>query len=304
MEIISVGSSSSGNSYIIKVNNKAIVLDAGLSCIKITRALEASDMDVSDVESILITHEHVDHVKSVRTLVRKCQNATVYVSHGTYENSNCFNDIDENRICFIGAGGECPKDDFIIRAFPLNHDAAEPIGFSVIHNDEKLSVVTDTGIVTEDIFEEIKDADTLVLEANHDEDLLMYGSYPYRIKLRIKSDEGHLSNRAAGELLAELLNYRNANAENTGNTGGTDKSASDADEDGSANIIETESKSQASPAPASNPLAVMLSHLSFHNNAPFRARSTIEDILTDAGFKRDVHYTLTIAAKDELTVFP
>lgn len=278
MEIISVGSSSSGNSYIIKAGDKAIILDAGLSCIKITRALEASGMDVSDVRTILITHEHIDHVRSVRTLAKKCRNATVYVSPGTYKNSNCFDDIDEDRICFIEAGRECLRDDMIIRAFPLSHDAAEPIGFSVIYNDEKLSVVTDTGIVTDDIFEEIKDAGKLVLEANHDEDLLMYGEYPYHVKLRIKSDNGHLSNRAAGELLSSLLDYRNAdsNGEKAGRIYG------------------------ATPE-AKEPLAVMLSHLSFHNNAPFRARSTIEDILADAGFERDVHYALTIASKDEMT---
>lgn len=273
MEVISVGSSSSGNSYIIKTESGVIVLDAGLSCIRITRALEAAGLEASDVERILITHEHIDHVKSVRTLAKKCKNALIYVSRGTYESSDCFCDIDESRLRFIEAGEEAEDSEVRIRAFSLSHDAREPIGFSLISGGEKLSVVTDTGIVTDEIYDEIRDADMLVLEANHDEDLLMYGSYPYQVKLRIKSDLGHLSNRAAGELLASLLAGRQGTSGACDKSGDTCRAA----------------------------LRVMLAHLSFHNNAPFYARRTVEEILSEHGFERDTHYTLTIASKDEPT---
>lgn len=261
MQIVSIGSSSSGNSYIIRTGNKAMVLDAGLSCIKITKALEELGLRTDDVSAILITHEHGDHVKSVRTLAKKCPSANVYASRGTVDSCDVFDAIEDERIVLLQAGEEATESDVIIRAFALSHDATEPIGYSVIADGEKLSIVTDTGRVTDEIFEEILDASMLVLEANHDEHLLMYGEYPYHLKQRIKSDEGHLSNRAAGELLAELLEGRQS------------------------------------------PLPVMLAHLSFHNNAPFRARASIEEILEEAGFTRDEHYTLTIAAKDEMTFF-
>ena len=261
MQVISIGSSSSGNSYIIKAGGEVMVLDAGLSCIKITRALEELGLGPEDVSAILITHEHGDHVKSVRALAKKCPDAFVYASRGTVESCEVFDSIDDERIIILQAGEEASESDVTIRAFALSHDATEPIGYSVIADGEKLSIVTDTGIVTDEIYEEISDASMLVLEANHDEHLLMYGEYPYHLKQRIKSDEGHLSNRAAGELLAELLEKRQS------------------------------------------PLPVMLAHLSFHNNAPFRARASIEEILDEAGFARDEHYSLTIAAKDEMTFF-
>ena len=268
MQIVSIGSSSSGNSYIIRTGNKAMVLDAGLSCIKITKALEELGLRTDDVSAILITHEHGDHVKSVRTLAKKCPSANVYASRGTVESCDVFDAIDDERIVLLQSGEEATESDVIIRAFALSHDATEPIGYSVIADGEKLSIVTDTGVITDEIYDEISDASMLVLEANHDEHLLMYGEYPYHLKQRIKSDEGHLSNRAAGELLAELIEER----------------IGDSDTD-------------------INPIPVMLAHLSFHNNAPFRARASIEEILEEAGFTRDEHYILTIAAKDEMTFF-
>ena len=267
MEIFSVGSSSSGNSYIIRAAGKVLVLDAGLSCIKITRALEALGLSTEDVAAILITHEHTDHVKSIRILAKKCSDAVIYASRGTAESCSMFADIDDERISLIAAGEEQSEGDIGIRAFALSHDAREPIGYSICSGDDKLSIVTDTGVITEEIFEEIKDASMLVLEANHDEDLLMYGEYPYALKRRIKSDDGHLSNTAAGEFLADLLRE----------------------------------KSEGSTADKSKAFPVMLAHLSFHNNVPFRARATIEDILRESGFEREEDYALTIAAKDELT---
>ena len=266
MQIVSIGSSSSGNSYIIKAGTEVMVLDAGLSCIRITRALEELGLSPEDVSAILITHEHGDHVKSVRTLAKKCPDAYVYASRGTIDNCEVFDAIDDERIVVLRAGEETSDGDVIIRAFALSHDATEPIGYSVIADGEKLSIVTDTGIVTDEIYEEISDASMMVLEANHDEHLLMYGEYPYHLKQRIKSDEGHLSNRAAGELLAELLEERRC------------------DSDGEI-----------------TPFPVMLAHLSFHNNAPFRARASIEEILEDAGFESGTDYILTIAAKEEMT---
>ncbi len=267
IEIVSVGSSSSGNSYIIMTEGRTILADAGLPAKTIVGALEQLGKDPSEVDAVLITHEHTDHVKSVRAISRKCCNAFFYASRGTVESTDSFRHVPEERVILLSAG-EIVRldndDDTEIAAFPLSHDAAEPLGFTVTSGGEKLAIVTDTGIVSDEIYAAINDAGLLVFEANHDVDMLMFGDYPYPVKVRIKSDKGHLSNDYAGEVLACILADRKA-----GRTDG--------------------------------PLRIMLAHLSFHNNAPLFARQTVEDALAAAGFRKGQDYTLEVAAREGLT---
>lgn len=270
IEVISIGSSSSGNSYIIRAEENVILLDVGLTAKRIVSALDEAGLSPDDVDAVLVTHEHIDHVRSVRAISRKCRNAVFYATRGTISGAENFAYVPEERLRAVSAGDEVPiSDDVTVKVFPISHDAREPVSYTVCCSGEKLAVVTDTGVVTEEIFDEIRDADKLVFESNHDEGLLMYGEYPYPVKVRIKSDHGHLSNKYAGEVLARLLAYRNDTTEH-------------ADD---------------------HPLDIMLAHLSFHNNAPYYARNTIEPILKENGFERDVDYTLSIAAKDETTIF-
>lgn len=270
IEIVSVGSSSSGNSYIIMTEGRTVLVDAGLPAKRIIGALEHLGTDPADVDAVLITHEHVDHVKSVRAISRKCCNAFFYASRGTVESADSFRHVPQERVILLSAG-EIVRldndDDMEIAAFPLSHDAAEPLGFTVTAGGEKLAVVTDTGMVSEEIYAAISDADKLVFEANHDVDMLMFGDYPYPVKVRIKSEKGHLSNDYAGQVLASVLSDRKADG-------------------------------------AQGPLHIMLAHLSFHNNAPLFARQTVEDALASAGFHRGEDYTLEVAAKEGLTFMP
>lgn len=279
MTIISAGSSSSGNSYIIISGSRTIILDAGLPAKKITAALEHLGTDPADVDAVLITHEHIDHVRSVRALSRKCCSALFVASRGTVEGAENFCHVPEERLRTVAAGdsfmlsgqGGRPhgqnvtEEDIRITAFSLSHDAAEPLGFSVEAGGEKLSVVTDTGVITDEIYEAINDSDLLVFEANHDEQMLMFGEYPYRVKVRIKSDRGHLSNDYAGGVLARILGERKSGRP---------------------------------------PLRIMLAHLSFHNNIPLFARQTVEDILYKNGFIKGEDYLLDVAAKEGLTFMP
>ena len=267
IEIVSVGSSSSGNSYIIMTESRTILIDAGLPAKRIIGALEQLGTDPADVDAVLITHEHIDHVKSVRAISRKCCNAFFYVSRGTVENADCFSYVPQERIVLLSAGEIVRLDndaDMEIGAFPLSHDAAEPLGFTITSGGEKLAFVTDTGVVSDEIYSAISDAGLLVFEANHDLDMLMFGDYPYPVKVRIKGDKGHLSNDYAGEVLASILSDRKAS-----HTAG--------------------------------PLRIMLAHLSFHDNAPLFARQTVEDALGEAGFHRGEDYTLEVAAREGLT---
>ena len=267
IEVVSVGSSSSGNSYIIRTEGRTILVDAGLPARTITAALEELGTDPADVDAVLITHEHIDHVKSVRAVSRKCCSAFFYASRGTVESTAAFCHVPQERIVMISAG-EIVRldndDDMEIAAFPLSHDAAEPLGFTVTSGGEKLAIVTDTGVVSDEIYAAISDADILVFEANHDVDMLMFGEYPYPVKVRIKSEKGHLSNDYAGDVLASILSDRK----------------------------------ESRPG---RPLRIMLAHLSFHNNAPLFARQTVEDALAAAGFHKGEDYTLEVAAREELT---
>ncbi len=290
IEVISIGSSSSGNSYIIKAGGRVILLDVGLTAKKIVGALTDNGLAPEDVDAVFVTHEHVDHVKSVRAVCRKCCNADFYATRGTIVGTANFAYVPDDRLHIVSAGdtliigetGESqPEDRKNVRVdvFEISHDAREPVSYAFTCGGEKLAVVTDTGIITDSIFEAISDADKLVFESNHDEGLLMYGEYPYPVKMRIKSDHGHLSNKYAGETLAKLLENRKTMA---------------------AGMVHGPSEAgDRSP----RPLEIMLAHLSFHNNAPYYARNTIVPILKENGFEMDEDYTLTIAAKDETTFF-
>ncbi len=270
IKIVSVGSSSSGNSYIIMTESRTVLVDAGLPAKTIVGALGHLGKDPADVDAVLITHEHVDHVKSVRAISRKCCNAFFYASRGTVESTQSFCHVPQERIVLLSAG-EIVRidndDDMEIAAFPLSHDAAEPLGFSITAGGEKIAVVTDTGVVSDEIYTAINDAKYLVFEANHDVDMLMFGDYPYPVKVRIKGEKGHLSNDYAGDVLACILADRKARREE-------------------------------------GPLRIMLAHLSFHNNAPLFARQTVEETLGAAGFHRGEDYLLDVAAKEGITFMP
>ena len=104
MKIISIGSSSSGNSYIVKVGEANFLLDVGLSARKIVSAIEQMGLLTSDIDGIFITHEHIDHVRSIKAIAKKCPEATIYVSRGTYEACDSLKEIDDERIQFVSAG--------------------------------------------------------------------------------------------------------------------------------------------------------------------------------------------------------
>ena len=275
MEIISVGSSSSGNSYIIKAAGRAIILDAGLTCKAIMAALDSSDIEPGDVAAVLVTHEHTDHVKSVRAVSRKCGNAVFYASRGTINSAAAFSYVPEERLTRVSAGEPFvleSAEDITVTPFALSHDAAEPLGYAFEADGEKLAVITDTGIIDEEMYEAFSDSDMLVFEANHDVDMLMFGEYPYPVKVRIKGDRGHLSNDYAADILSRVLCDRKA--------------------DPSHNNVEAK------------PLRIMLAHLSSHNNAPLFARQTVEDRLGADGFRPGEDYLLEVAMKEGLTYMP
>ena len=323
LEVVSIGSSSSGNSYIILAGSRTILLDVGLTAKKIIGALEHFDIAPEDVDAVLVTHEHVDHVKSVRAISRKCCNAVFFTSRGTYDATENFAYVPEERLRIVGAGDKVmlsgPGDScseagktsgntdnaVTIGIFPLSHDAREPLGYTISTGGEKLAIVTDTGIITDEIYEAIKDAGKLVFESNHDEHLLMFGEYPYYVKQRIKSDFGHLSNDYAGSVLSRLLSerYEDLHPETGIFSGSAHDEYIDLDADLDSDTDDgSDRNGSGGTGSGDKAISIMLAHLSEHNNLPLYASQAVEAALKDSGFRRGVHYKLTVAAKETLTI--
>lgn len=199
----SFASGSSGNCYMIKYDDKALLIDAGISGKKIFQGLEDAGVSTEDVCGVLVTHEHIDHVKSLPIVTKKLPNIKAYANENTW--TAIERPVADEKRATFHTGSDFYIDNFLIRPFAIPHDAAEPVGYSIYAGDKQVSIVTDIGHMTDEIFEEIIDADLLVLEANHEEEILLMGSYPYHLKRRILGEKGHLSNVCAGECLCRLI---------------------------------------------------------------------------------------------------
>ena len=199
-----LASGSTGNVTVIDSGNGMFLLDAGLSCKKVEANLIAAGVDPSAIKGIFVTHEHVDHYRGLGTFSTKYR-ATVYANTRTLQAlKNLKVALDPNLVRVMPTGTSVTFDDFEVKSFAISHDASEPVGYVFRHGNAKLSIATDLGYVSSVVYEELSNSDVIVLEANHDTELLRMGRYPWNIKRRILSDSGHLSNVAAGEALATL----------------------------------------------------------------------------------------------------
>ncbi|MDO4176183.1 MAG: MBL fold metallo-hydrolase [Bacillota bacterium] len=203
VKFCSFASGSSGNCYLVKDEETAILIDAGISGKRIFEGLEQTDTPRDMVRAILVTHEHSDHVQSLPILSRKIPGLNVYANGATWDSIE--RPVAEEQQRVFVTGEDFYIGDFIVRPFPISHDAAEPVGFSLFHGETQISFCTDSGYISEDVFEEISRADLLLLEANHEKEMLLYGRYPYPLKQRILGDEGHLSNISCGECLCRMV---------------------------------------------------------------------------------------------------
>ena len=206
LQFCSFASGSSGNCYVVKDETTAILIDAGISGKRIIEGLDDTNTPTDQVAAVLVTHEHSDHIKSLGVIAKKIPGLLIYANEATWE---CIDEpvTEERRRTFV-TGEDFYVGDFMIRPFAVSHDAAEPVGFSIYRGDKQISILTDSGCINEEQFDEVLDADLLVLEANHEEEMLLFGRYPYTLKHRILGDEGHLSNITAGQWLCRIVNER------------------------------------------------------------------------------------------------
>ena len=199
----SFSSGSGGNCYLIKSEKTALLVDVGISGRRIFDNLEKAETRADDLAAVLITHEHMDHIKSLRTMTRKIPRVLAYANRGTWNHLREM--VKEEQRAVFETGAAFAVGDILVKPFPICHDASEPVGFSFRAGGGQISLLTDTGCLNSAIFEEIKEADLLILEANHDVEMLKFGRYPWFLKRRILGESGHLSNADTAAVICRLL---------------------------------------------------------------------------------------------------
>ena len=201
----SLYSGSSGNCLFVESQNTKILVDAGESAKKITTALSSIDVSPESIDAILVTHEHSDHVKGLGTFSKK-YNIPVYANAKTWEAmSDQSNKISEENVKKFTIEENFEIGDLKIHPFKIPHDAVNPCGFNIFHNDDKISVATDIGHITSNIAHKLEESKFLLLEANYDPDVLKCSPYPYLLKQRIAGPNGHLPNVDAGKTISFLM---------------------------------------------------------------------------------------------------
>ena len=202
----SLYSGSSGNCLLVKTSNTKILIDAGESCKKISSALSSISIEPNEIDAILITHEHSDHVKGLGTFSKK-YDIPVFANSQTWDAMpEQSYKIAEKNIKNFTIEENFEIGDLKIHPFKIPHDAANPCGFNIFYNNSKISVATDIGHMTSNIAHKLEDSSFILLEANYDPEILKCSSYPYLLKQRILGPNGHLPNSEAGKTVSFLMN--------------------------------------------------------------------------------------------------
>ena len=207
MKFCSLYSGSTGNSLFVESKDTKILIDAGVSVKKIIEALGTMDIDIKDINAVIVTHEHIDHIKSVGTLANK-YNIPIYANLGTWngiDNENKVAKIEDRN--YFKSGEKFEIGDLKINSFATSHDAMESCGFTIENDGQKLSIATDLGEMTSEVLKNLKKSKFLLLESNYEPELLKCCSYPYILKRRIAGERGHLSNNEAGKTISKLVEY-------------------------------------------------------------------------------------------------
>ncbi len=204
IKFCSLFSGSSGNAIFLGSDKTKLLIDAGLSAKKIIEALCSIGENPAGLSAILVTHEHSDHIKGVGILSRKFD-LPIYANPATWRHMEALiGPVSPANMKFFETGEEFDIGDVCIRPFSTPHDAADPVGFNFFVGNKKITTVTDIGHVTRTLLEYIEGSHLLLLESNHDIEMLKVGRYPWYLKRRIMSDLGHLSNDMAGKTIAYL----------------------------------------------------------------------------------------------------
>lgn len=209
MELCSIASGSSGNCIYVGTQSTHLLVDVGISGKKVENGLNTIGRSCRDLDGIMITHEHSDHIQGLGVLSRK-YHIPIYATQKTLdairENSS-LGKIEEELLRPIQADHIFHLKDISVNPMKISHDAVDPVAYRFKAGKKKVAVVTDMGTYNDYTIESLKGMDALLLEANHDVNMVQVGPYPYRLKQRILGDRGHLSNELSGKLLGLLAHH-------------------------------------------------------------------------------------------------
>lgn len=201
MKICSLASGSKGNCLFIETGGVRLLIDAGLSLKEITARLTDSALEPESIHGVLVTHEHIDHIRSAGSFARRYK-VPVLISYATRQAADRY--LQKTPLVEFETGYSFTFRDIMIDPFPISHDCCDPVGFLLESSEGRAGSATDLGIVTRLVREKLKGCRALNLESNHDPEMLLNGPYPWNLKQRIKSRHGHLSNQESLELLHDL----------------------------------------------------------------------------------------------------
>jgi phosphoribosyl 1,2-cyclic phosphodiesterase len=198
-----LGSGSRGNATFIKTGQVRLLIDAGLSRKEIARRLELIGEDPDCIDAVFITHEHNDHAWGLKTLLKELP-IRAYLTYGTMQalNTNEY-ELNGSAIVRVVPGVAYKVGDAEVLPFRVPHDAAEPVAFSVTSGGVKMTQLTDIGYIPDSVAERMRGSQVLILESNHDLEMLRIGPYPWALKQRLMGRYGHLSNAAVGKFIRE-----------------------------------------------------------------------------------------------------
>lgn len=201
-----LASGSSGNAIFIRSEQTQILVDAGISGKQLqNRLLAAADTSFNHLDAVLISHEHIDHVRGLKQAAKQSA-ASIYISQGTWHQvQSDLSDVTSERVQYVRDGAVFQIGDIQVTPFSISHDAEEPIMYRFDSGDASIAVVTDLGYMSDSIKSVIQGCQCYILETNHDVDMLRAGRYPWSVKRRILSDKGHLSNEDAAVALTDLF---------------------------------------------------------------------------------------------------
>ncbi len=205
LKFCSLYSGSSGNCLYVSSNHTNLLIDCGKSCKKICEGLQSINSSIENIDAILITHEHADHVQSLGMISKK-YNIPVYANLETWDAMEKQKEkISVENINYFKNDEDFFINDLTIHPFSTPHDAVNPCGFNIHNGKRKLSIATDLGHMDNDIFKQLENSSFVLLESNYDPEILKVSKYPFQLKQRIAGPNGHLSNETAGKTISALM---------------------------------------------------------------------------------------------------
>ena len=208
LKFISFGSGSSGNCYFLYTENDGLLIDVGIGIRTLKKYFRDYGLTLPQIKRVLITHDHADHIKSVGSINHDFQlpvYATAAVHQGIDRNYCVTRKVNVADRHYFVPGRTEQLGDFVVTPFAVPHDSRDNVGYFIEAGNTNFCLITDAGQVTDEMASYIQRARYLVIEANHDEEMLQQGPYPQHLKLRILSETGHLSNKACGEAIVQNM---------------------------------------------------------------------------------------------------